>query len=89
MPNTLSHIGVNGLLTRSLIKKSDLFWIYLGTIIPDLPWIFQRVVETFFPSTNGYDLRLFVIVQATLFLSIIFSGAMAFMSFFERYLRRV
>jgi len=80
MPNTLAHIGINGLLTRTLIKKSDFFWIYFGTIIPDLPWIFQRVVETFFPSINGYDLRLFVIVQATLILSIILSGAIAFIS---------
>lgn len=80
MPNTIAHIGINGLLTRSLIKTSDLFWIYFGTLIPDFPWIFQRAVETFFPSINGYDLRLFAIVQATLFLSILFSGAMAFLS---------
>jgi len=73
MPNTLAHIGINGLITRSIIKKSDLFWIYLGTIIPDIPWILQRVVQTFFPSVNGFDLRLYVIVQATLLFSLILS----------------
>jgi len=77
MPNTLAHIGVNGLLTRSLIKKSDLFWIYVGTVIPDIPWILQRIIGTFFPSLNGFDLRLYVIVQATLLFSLIFSFVIA------------
>ncbi len=78
MPNTLAHIGVNGLLSRSLIKKSNLFWIYFGTLIPDIPWILQRVAGTIFPTVNGFDLRLYVIVQATLFLSLILSLALSF-----------
>ncbi|MEE9430248.1 MAG: hypothetical protein V3V16_04350 [Melioribacteraceae bacterium] len=80
MPNTLAHIGINGLLTRSVMKKSDLFWIYFGTIIPDIPWIIQRLVQTFSPSTDGFDLRLYVIVQATLLFSLILSLIFSFLT---------
>ena len=80
MPNTLAHIGVNGFLTRSVLKKSDLFWIYVGTIIPDIPWILQRALGMFFPSINGFDLRLYVIVQATLFFSLILSASLSLLT---------
>lgn len=80
MPNTLAHIGVNGFLTSSVLKKSDLFWIYVGTIIPDIPWILQRALGMFFPSINGFDLRLYVIVLASLFFSLILSAALSLLT---------
>ena len=73
MPNTLAHIGINGLVTRSIIKKSDVLWIYLGCVIPDFPWIVRKIIEFTLPSINGYDLQLYVIVQASLFFSLILS----------------
>ncbi len=73
MPNTLAHIGVNGISTRTVIKNPDLKWILLGTIIPDIPWMLQRAAKIIYPEINGYDLRLYVIVQATLFFSLILS----------------
>lgn len=80
MPNTLAHIGINGILTRSIIKKSDLFWIYLGCIIPDIPWIIRKTIFTLYPSINGYDLQLFVIIQASLFFCILLSLALSSLS---------
>ncbi len=65
MPNTLAHLGVQGLTTRSLLKDADYKWIYLGCIIPDLPWILQRIVMYVYPGIDPYDLRLFVIIQST------------------------
>ena len=82
MPNTLAHIGINGLITKSIFRKSDLLWIYAGCIIPDFPWIIRKVVETILPSVNGYELQAFVIVEATLFFSIILSLALAVLSKF-------
>ncbi len=73
MPNTLAHIAVNGISTRTVIKNADLKWILLGTIIPDIPWMLQRAAKILSPEINGYDLRLYVIVQATLFFSLILS----------------
>jgi hypothetical protein len=85
LPNTLAHIGIAGTTTRLVIKGADFKWIYLGCIIPDLPWIFQRFGNILIPNINLYDLRLYVIVQSTLLFSIIISLALA--SFSKKYLR--
>ena len=82
MPNTLAHISINGLITKSIFRKSDLLWIYAGCVIPDFPWIIRKIVETILPSINGYELQAFVIVEATLFFSIILSLALAVLSKF-------
>lgn len=77
MPNTLAHLGFNGLMTRLLIKKADLLLIYIGSILPDLPWIIQRIVTFIQPDVNLYDLRLYSIVQASLFFCLVISAAAA------------
>ena len=65
MPNTLAHIGLQGLATRKLLRDADLKWIYLSCIIPDVPWIIQRLVRYVIPNIDLYDLRLYAIVQAS------------------------
>jgi len=80
MPNTLAHIGINSLVTKSIIKRSEILWIYLGCLIPDFPWITRKFVEFIFPSINGYDLQTFVIVQATLIFSLLLSLTFALLS---------
>jgi hypothetical protein len=80
MPNTLAHIGINGLITKSIIKKSDILWIYLGCVIPDVPWIVRKIIEFTLPNINGYDLQLYVIVQASLFFSLMLSLILALFS---------
>ena len=61
MPNTLAHLCVQGIATRSLIKDADLKWIYTGCVIPDVPWILQRVIRSAFvnvtPMTSDYTRR--------------------------------
>jgi hypothetical protein len=79
MPNTLVHIGVNGLTSRSLIGNADLKWIYIGCIIPDIPWILLRIVKEI-PGVNLYDLRLYSIIQASLLFSLVLSAAISFFS---------
>lgn len=74
MPNTLAHLGVNGIFSRSVIKDADLILIYIGAVIPDIPWILQRIIPIFSPNVNLYDLRLYSIILASLFFSLIFSG---------------
>jgi hypothetical protein len=72
MPNTLAHIGVQAIATRSIIKDGDYKWIFIGCIIPDIPWILQRPVSLLF-NINPYDLRLYAIVQASFFFCLILS----------------
>ena len=77
MPNTLAHLGFIGLITKSLIKRADIILIYIGSVIPDFPWIIQRGVSFLQPNINLYDLRLYSIVLASFFFSLILSFAFA------------
>jgi hypothetical protein len=79
MPNTLAHIGIQGLTTKSIFKFADLKWIYIGCIIPDFPWILQRILRTT-NLFNLYDVRDYSIILATFLFCIIFSAAISFFS---------
>lgn len=80
MPNTLAHLGVAGLATRSIITAADLKWVYIGAVIPDLPWILQRFARIIIPGIDLYDLRLYVIIQSTFLFGIILSLALSSLS---------
>jgi hypothetical protein len=80
MPNTLAHIGAQGFISRPFFNNSDIKWILLGCIIPDIPWIFQRVVKFILPGINLYDLRLYSIIQSSLVYCIILSLLIALIS---------
>lgn len=87
MPNTLAHVGLQALATQAVAPATDLKWIYLGCIVPDLPWMLQRIGQwlgqALAPSGAGaplvdpYTLRLYCIVQATLAMSLCLSLAFA------------
>ncbi len=80
MPNTLAHFGVQGLLGGRLLRWSDPKWILVGCVIPDVPWILQRIVRLLAVPLDLYDLRLYAICQASLFGCLMLAGAMAFLS---------
>ena len=80
MPNTLAHLGVQGLITHTVIKDADPKWIAFGCLIPDFSWILHRAVATLLPQFNGYELRLYAIAQASLFISLLLCGAAALIS---------
>ena len=80
MPNTLAHLGVQSIITRSLLKDADYKWIYLGCIIPDFPWILRRIVWYVCPGIDPYDLRLFAIIQSTFCFCLILSATIAALS---------
>ena len=79
MPNTLAHIGVQGITTKSIFKFADLKWIYIGCIIPDFPWIIQRVLRTS-NLFNLYDVRDYSIILATFLFCIVLSAALSLFS---------
>ena len=80
MPNTLAHMGLQGVVTKSLFSRGDLKWIYIGCIIPDIPWIIQRIFMALPSPINLYDLRLYSIAQAAFFSCVILSLALAMTS---------
>lgn len=73
MPNTLAHIAINSISTKILIRNSELLWIYIGCIIPDVPWIIIKIISFILPQINGYDLQVYAIIQSSLLFSIILS----------------
>ena len=80
MPNTLAHMGVHGLMTRAVLRGADLKWIYLGCVIPDIPWIMQRLLRILLHHISPYDLRLYAMIQASLCFSLILCASFALLS---------
>src|SRR5262245_35760153 len=79
MPNTLGHIGVQGVATRLSMRGADPRWILLGCLIPDLPWILLRLAR-FVPYLDPYEVQLYGIAQASLACCLLLSGALALLS---------
>jgi len=77
MPNTLAHLGTEAALIRLGWRRADLKWIYLGCVIPDLPWILQRAVRLLPGQVDPYGLLLYSSVQASLLFGLVLSGALA------------
>lgn len=80
MPNTLAHLGVHGVATKLLIKDADTKWVYLGCLVPDIPWILQRVTRVIVPEIDPYDLRLYVVIQSSLVFCLLLNLAVASLS---------
>jgi len=55
----------------------DLKWVLLGLTIPDLPWILQRLLQTFIVGDAMYDVRLYAVAQSSLFVCAVLCGALA------------
>lgn len=80
MPNTLVHLGVQTPASRFFQKGSDFKWIAVGCIIPDVPWIVQRVLLISESGVNPFSLRHYTTVQASLLGSLILCGVFALMA---------
>ncbi|HID02690.1 MAG TPA: hypothetical protein EYP18_05730, partial [Desulfobacterales bacterium] len=79
MPNTLVHIAIQTPLTRLGMKEAPLQWIAVGCIIPDIPWIVQRIF-TYFPGIDTLNLRLYTVTQASLIYCLILSLALSMLT---------
>ncbi len=77
MPNTLVHLGIQSVSTKALFRQADFKWIAVGCVIPDIPWIIQRIILSVQTGINLFDLRQYVTVQASLFFCLILCAAIA------------
>ena len=76
MPNTLCHIALQTPATKLLWRDSSFLLIVAACIIPDIPWILQRlllVADLF----NPYDVRLYFSVQASYLFCTLLIAALA------------
>jgi hypothetical protein len=76
MPNTLAHFGIQSLFSKALFSRADIKWIGLGCLIPDLPWVGQRFVY-WLNIVNPVDLRLYVIILSSFFMTLILAAAIS------------
>lgn len=80
MPNTLAHLGIQAVFTRAAWRDADLKWIYLGCMLPDLPWIAQRVLKGLVPGIDPYAILLYSGVQSSLAFCLVLSGLVALLA---------
>ena len=80
MPNTLAHFGLQGLATKAIARDADIKWIGIGCLIPDIPWIIQRLCTVIWPSVDLISLRIYCMIQASLFFSLILAAALSALS---------
>lgn len=77
MPNTLVHFAVQGPASRGLWRRLDPRWIYLGCLLPDVPWILRRAVVALGLPVDPIDLRLYTMAQASLAGTLLLCAALA------------
>lgn len=80
MPNLLAHFGAQGIASQPALRTRDSLWVVTGCVIPDVPWILQRILLVLAPGVDIYDLRLYSIAQASLLFSLLLAGTVALVS---------
>lgn len=82
MPNTLAHLGIQTIAGRLLIRpkarpSQDLLWLWLGCVLPDVPWILQRIAKQLIDGDARYDLRLYTVSLGTLLGCLVLAAAIS------------
>jgi len=77
VPNTLAHFAVQGVASRGLWRRIDPRWIYLGCLLPDVPWILRRAVVGLAIPADPFDLRLYTMGLASLAGTLLLCAALA------------
>ena len=77
MPNTLVHFAAQGAASRALWRRLDPRFLYLGCVLPDLPWILRRAIVAFGVPVDAFDLRLYTMGLASLAITLLLAAAVA------------
>ena len=80
MPNTLAHFGIQTLASKAADCTAEVKWIAVGCIIPDIPWITQRLIAFLAPGVDLLSLRVYCLIQASFFFCLLISAAIALLN---------
>lgn len=80
MPNTLAHFGLQTIASKAADRTTEVKWIAVGCIIPDIPWITQRLISFLAPGVDLLSLRVYCLIQASFFFCLVISGAIALLN---------
>jgi hypothetical protein len=77
VPSTLVHFAAQGGLSRALFRLVDPRVVFLGCLLPDLPWILRRGIVGLGLQLDPFDLRLYTMGLASLAITLLLAGAVA------------
>ena len=77
MPNTLIHFAAQGAASHALWRGLDPRFVYLGCLLPDLPWILRRAIVGLGLPVDTFDLRLYTMALASLAVTLLLAAAVA------------
>jgi hypothetical protein len=77
VPNTLVHFAAQGAVSHALWRRLDPRFVYLGCLLPDVPWILRRAVVGFGLPFDSFDLRLYTMGLASLAITLLLAAAIA------------
>jgi hypothetical protein len=77
VPNTLVHFAAQGALSHALWRRLDPRFVYLGCLLPDLPWILRRAVVGLGLPFDSFDLRLYTMGLASLVITLLLAATIA------------
>jgi membrane-bound metal-dependent hydrolase YbcI (DUF457 family) len=77
VPNTLVHFAAQGAASHALWRRLDPRFVYLGCLLPDLPWILRRAVVGLGLPADTFDLRLYTMGLASLAVTLLLAAAVA------------
>jgi hypothetical protein len=77
VPNTLVHFAAQGAASHALWRRIDPRFLYLGCVLPDLPWILRRAVVAVRLPVDAFELRLYTMGLASLAVTLLLAGAIA------------
>lgn len=80
MPNTLAHIGIQSVLGRAIVPMANLHWVLMSCIVPDVPWMLQKLLRSMPVTLDLIDMRTYAIAQSSLLFCLILAAALAFSS---------
>ncbi len=76
LPNTFIHIALQAPVSRIGYPRVELPWVLIGILIPDIPWIVQRLA-IMASIGDPFQIRLYCTLQASLFFSLLLALALA------------
>jgi hypothetical protein len=77
VPNTLVHFAAQGAASHALWRGLDPRFVYLGCLLPDLPWILRRAIVGLGLPLDAFDLRLYTMGLASLAVTLLLAAAVA------------
>jgi hypothetical protein len=77
VPNTLVHFAAQGAASHGIWRRLDPRFLFLGCLLPDVPWILRRAVVGFGLPVDPFDLRLYTMAQASLAGTLLLCAALA------------